>query len=1442
MKLTDASSAAVRVATLVAFIFVALLSSGRAEIIPLNSLISNNTTLPILVEGYYVLTNNVVWSSTNTNATTPIAIVADDVYLDLGGHSITATNSATSEGNLTGILVSNAATIVVTNGTIRGFRENGVSVVSGTQIWLAGLTIADIHNPTTNAPSLIGSLLNPTAGISVEAGLGAVTVTGVVISNISGGTNVMSVAGLEALAAPGLQVFGTTVTGVSNSVAIGSGQTLCNGISVLYSPNAVFSNITVSRVIGNSNTAAANGLVAFGSSNFQLLGSPTASNVISGVTNYGGVAAGITGTQVSGMTVKNTHVSRVFTGEDWTNNLIGHTALGMVFAPIKGFPLGITAVTVTNGGSGYTSAPAVTISNVANDAGSGAAATATVSNGSVVSVKVTATGSNFMTAPSIAFSGGGGSNAAGLVLPFFSTPSFAPVNVRYNPDNTNSGGNVRVEDCLVEDITGSIDDAHGVSFFGVTNVLASNVVVRRVQDGFNSLGVGGSKATGIECYGNPMVPDSNFKIIDCRVEDIRANSPGDLASLGFSAIGGGITFINCTASNVTVTNSIPGRQTAYGYGFGWAPDVRLNYQYPAWNVVHSNSTAIECDYGFDTFNHRNSSWVNSTSVSNRIADFLVQPSTPGQVGGTERILYGTVWNEVYEATNFVKEISVWNSAENNNTNGLAAPVALDSLIASDATYTVRLPGSYRLTNGVLWGSMNPLATTPLALAGNNISLDLGGNTILALPSSFADAGLVLGDTAAAFSGLAVSNGIIDGFSEYGVFVEGVQGAVFSALQVLNTGGFITATSPLPSPLPAGFYALLSSDVTLSNVTVSNVLSGVNSSLVAGVAAFGCSNFTTIDGTITGVAGLGAPVLQTNNAIFGFLAAESPGTVCSNLTVRSISGFRYYKDVTGIGLLGSSHSRVSTSSVIGITNNGGTAQGINGGLGTVHMTVENTSVSDIRTGQEWTNNPLGHTALGMVFAPSGRPVRSFITGITLTNSGSGYTSAPTVTLQTLSGDPGTNAAARAVTSGGRVTGTWILNGGSDYIAAPQVVFTGGGGSNAAGLVMPHNVWPYVTQPSGDIAVSNCVISNVVGGIDDAHGISFFVVTNVLVDNVRVHHVLDGTNTLGPGGSNIGGSKATGIESYGNPTVDNANFLIRNSHVEDIHAISPGDLAAIGFSAAGGGINFVNCTASNVRVTGTNRLTPGASPGRGYGFAWAPDIRVVYQYPAWGATFSGCTSSLCDIGFDTFNFQDSIWYQPASVSNRITDFLVEPSVPFRPEGTVRVLYGSYWNEVLDAPDYPGGIKGIPVWNNAIGNTRIYASGLSGFATWAQSGGGLPETNTTAYTNALFAYAFSGGPYQGPGSTPNADGSTTMSKVSGGDYLVLTENIRTDDPSLVIWGESQTVLTNQGWNDTDVTITPSVDQSNAFAGTQFLDFMTPRGTAGKKFLRLKATYVEP
>jgi hypothetical protein len=62
---------------------------------------------------------------------------------------------------------------------------------------------------------------------------------------------------------------------------------------------------------------------------------------------------------------------------------------------------GVSAVSVTDGGSGYASAPTVTFTG---GGGTGAAATATITAGVVTSVSVTTAGTGYTTAPTVAFS------------------------------------------------------------------------------------------------------------------------------------------------------------------------------------------------------------------------------------------------------------------------------------------------------------------------------------------------------------------------------------------------------------------------------------------------------------------------------------------------------------------------------------------------------------------------------------------------------------------------------------------------------------------------------------------------------------------------------------------------------------------------------------------------------------------------------------------------------------------------------------------------------------------------------------------------------------------------------------------------------------------------------------------------------------------------------
>jgi hypothetical protein len=70
-------------------------------------------------------------------------------------------------------------------------------------------------------------------------------------------------------------------------------------------------------------------------------------------------------------------------------------------------------------------------------------------------------------------------------------------------------------------------------------------------------------------------------------------------------------------------------------------------------------------------------------------------------------------------------------------------------------------------------------------------------------------------------------------------------------------------------------------------------------------------------------------------------------------------------------------------------------------------------------------------------------------INVTNQGSGYSTAPTVTLVTASGrDATATAVLGSGTTAGKVVSVNVTNGGTGYQTAPVVQFTGGGGSNAA----------------------------------------------------------------------------------------------------------------------------------------------------------------------------------------------------------------------------------------------------------------------------------------------------------------------------------------------------------------------------------------------------------
>ena len=90
----------------------------------------------------------------------------------------------------------------------------------------------------------------------------------------------------------------------------------------------------------------------------------------------------------------------------------------------------ICRVNITAGGSSYSSVPTVAFSG---GGGTGAAGTAVVASNAVTSITMTNTGTGYTSAPTVAFSGGGGTGAAGTAV-ISVKPDFHQTNDLTSPD------------------------------------------------------------------------------------------------------------------------------------------------------------------------------------------------------------------------------------------------------------------------------------------------------------------------------------------------------------------------------------------------------------------------------------------------------------------------------------------------------------------------------------------------------------------------------------------------------------------------------------------------------------------------------------------------------------------------------------------------------------------------------------------------------------------------------------------------------------------------------------------------------------------------------------------------------------------------------------------------------------------------------------------------
>jgi sugar lactone lactonase YvrE len=183
------------------------------------------------------------------------------------------------------------------------------------------------------------------------------------------------------------------------------------------------------------------------------------------------------------------------------------------------FNTGVASITLTSGGSGYTSAPAVTFSG---GGGSGATATASITGGIVTALTLTANGSGYTSAPTVSFSGGTPttSAAATAALAAAITPNGIAADLLGNVYIADSVGNQVLKGAssgtkLTALITG-LNKPSGIAIDGFGDIYVADTGNNRILETTSAgatimalgTGLAAPKGVAVDLAGNIYVADT----------------------------------------------------------------------------------------------------------------------------------------------------------------------------------------------------------------------------------------------------------------------------------------------------------------------------------------------------------------------------------------------------------------------------------------------------------------------------------------------------------------------------------------------------------------------------------------------------------------------------------------------------------------------------------------------------------------------------------------------------------------------------------------------------------------------------------------------------------------------------------------------------------------------------------------------------------------------
>lgn len=375
------------------------------------------------------------------------------------------------------------------------------------------------------------------------------------------------------------------------------------------------------------------------------------------------------------------------------------------------------------------------------------------------------------------------------------------------------------------------------------------------------------------------------------------------------------------------------------------------------------------------------------------------------------------------------------------------------------TWNVATAGKITVSSGLPDGSPTGCPEYTITNGGTGFDSGTVGDTItVALPGT----GTQATATIATVSGGAVTAITMVNRGDYTALTGAPTNRASMSDSTLNTSA-VTPTSGTVAGLVIDFLFRVKS-VTLTAVGAgyqslpiiifSEPLSSCGTKRKALGQATRLGNVVSIDMTNTGSGYTDAelPTLNSGLTILGGGGVDAQGEV--QLLSSSITSVTIL--TAGSGYSPGTPPQVTfTTAPLGGTTAVGTAA-VNAAGNVTGITLSNTGSGYVKAPVATFDN----TGSGGSNAAANVNVNEFgqVSGLTITNAGAGYTSAPTITI---SGNTGSNATVTASVEGGSVTTFLVTNAGTNYTAPPTCTIAGSGSIDSLNIIDPG--WGYIGRP-------------------------------------------------------------------------------------------------------------------------------------------------------------------------------------------------------------------------------------------------------------------------------------------------------------------------------------------------------------------------------------------